>query len=49
MMLRGVTGSLLYLCIRKKEKISKTLLDLSKISEELKKRNLIPSEFIKFS
>lgn len=35
--------------VHSKKKISKTLLDLSKISEELKKRNLIPSEFIKFS
>lgn len=32
-----------------KKRVSKTLLDLKKISEEFKKRNLIPSKFIKFS
>lgn len=49
-MLHGVTGMSPILCIWKKNKrVSKTLLDLKKISKEFKKRNLIPSEFTKFS
>lgn len=44
-----VTGTSPIFVHLKKKKVSKTLLDLKKISEEFKKRNLIPSKFIKFS